>query len=158
MLKIIDLSCFFHLKKNKNYMFSLQESELEKLYILFISSLFIKSAIWTEMYLSMMQIAQISIKELTHSFKSTWTIIAKICSHLSWFTFFVLRVICLLYSRMTWGSGTVPSQTHVIQDECAHFLPWGWTFPCLTGYKLTFLLAILWFHQTWESFGKEASN
>ena len=43
------------------------------------------------MYLSAMKIAQTYIKELIHALKATWTIIAKICSHLSWFTFFVLE-------------------------------------------------------------------
>lgn len=36
---------------------------------------------------------------------------------------FYIRIICLLYCKMTQGSGTVPSQPHVIWDERAHFCP-----------------------------------
>lgn len=43
------------------------------------------------MYPSTIKIAQTFIKELIHALKATWTIITKICSHLSWFTFFLLE-------------------------------------------------------------------
>lgn len=82
-------------------MFHLQEYELEKLYFSIYIIIFSKIIHMNRNVSVKNAKAQISIKELTHTLKSTWTIIAKICSHLSWFTFFVLRVICLLYSRMT---------------------------------------------------------